>query len=356
MKRSSVFLLLLLLPFGLFAQAKTTARASKVTTHTATSKDMVRAANSFLASLTEEQRKKATYTFEDEERFNWHFIPRARLGLPMKEMTPAQRNQATALLQTGMSDQGFAKAKAIMELEIVLKALENQPPESDYRDPEKYFFTIFGQPSDKNPWGWRVEGHHLALNFTTLTGTVVSETPAFMGTNPAIVLEGPSKGKQVLKKEADLAFALLNSFNPEQLRKAVIADAAPNDIVTGNARKAMLDTPVGLLYTEMSSEQQKTLSLLLNEYLNNYRQDLARDLRAKVERGGMGQMRFAWAGGRQPVLGQAHYYRIHNPVILIEYDNSQNNANHVHTVIRDLTNDFGDDALREHYERQPHRK
>lgn len=351
-------LLLSFLPLGFWAQAQTTtkaAKAPKAATPGPRDSEMVKTANAFLASLSEQQRKKATFAFGDEERFNWNFVPMPRQGLPLKEMTPEQRKQATALLQTALSEQGYTKAKAIMDLEVVLKALEKLPPENDRRDPEKYYFSIFGQPSEKDVWGWRVEGHHLSLNFSSITGTVASHTPAFMGSNPAIVPEGPAKGKQILKQEADLGFALVNMLSPEQLQKAMIADVAPDEIVTGNSRKAMLEKPVGILYSELTPAQQKAFTQLMNLYLDNYRKDLAQDLRSKVEKGGMGQMRFAWAGARQPVIGQAHYYRIHNPVLLIEYDNSQNNANHVHTVIRDLTNDFAEDALQKHYQKHPHK-
>jgi hypothetical protein len=318
--------------------------------------EMVRAVQAFLGSLTPEQRQKATYPFEDEERFNWNFVPIERNGVPLKEMNESQRQLAMAVLQTALSEQGYGKAKAIMELEVVLKALENLPPENERRDPEKYYFTVFGQPSEQDPWGWRVEGHHLSLNFSSLTGAVVAETPAFMGSNPAIVPDGPQKGKQILKEEAALGFALVNSFTPEQLQKALIAEVAPNEIVTSNSRKAMIERPEGILYPEMTAEQQRLFNQLLEVYLHKYKKEIAQSLRAKVEEAGMDNMRFAWAGSREEEIGKAHYYRIHNPVLLIEYDNSQNNANHAHTVVRDLKNDFGEDALREHYERHQHKK
>jgi hypothetical protein len=177
-----------------------------------------------------------------------------------------------------------------------------------------------------------------------------------MGSNPAIVPQGEQKGKQILKEEAEMGFALLHSFSPEQLKKVLIAEVAPNEIVTSNSRKAMLDRPAGMLYNQMTTAQQKLLQQLLDLYLNKYKKELAHDLRQKIEKAGMDKMYFAWAGSQQPTMGQAHYYRIHNPVIMIEYDNSQNNANHAHTVVRDLTNDFGEDELRLHYSRHQHKK
>ncbi|QNF35691.1 DUF3500 domain-containing protein [Adhaeribacter swui] len=337
-----------------FSFAQTTATTRKTTLSAPKNKDMLRAVNAFLNALTPEQRQKATFPFGDEERFNWHFVPRDRKGVPLKEMTAEQQKMAMAILQTALSTQGYQKAKSIMELEVILKALEKQPAESNYRDPGKYYFSVFGQPAAQEPWGCRIEGHHLSLNFTSSTGALVAETPAFMGSNPAIVPEGPEKGKQILKEEANLGIALVQSFTPEQLKKVVINEVAPNDIVTGNKRKAMLEKPEGILYTEMTPQQQQHLKALLNVYLNKYNPELAADLRGKVEKAGLAKTYFAWAGSQTQEIGKAHYYRIHNPVLLIEYDNSQNNANHVHTVIRDLTNDFGEDALQAHYQKHPH--
>lgn len=341
-------------PVCCYSQTKTQTNAKTQNVAAAQNKAMLQAANNFLNSLTAEQRSQAAFAFTDEERYNWNFVPLERKGLKLKDMNPAQRKLATALLQTALSEQGYNKAKAIMDMEVILKALEKLPPENDRRDPEKYYFSIFGKPSVQEPWGWRVEGHHLSLNFSSITGLVAAQTPAFMGSNPAIVLEGPAKGKQILKQEADLAFILLNLFTAEQLKKVVIADVAPNEIVTSNKRKAMLAQPEGINYTQMTPPQQKAFDQLLNVYLNNYKKELAQEFLEKIEKAGKNQMYFAWAGSREPVVGQAHYYRIHNPVVLIEYDNSQNNANHVHTVIRDLTNDFAEDALQSHYKAHKH--
>jgi hypothetical protein len=335
------------------ATAREKNTAAKTAT-TASNQEMVRAAQAFLGTLPEEQRRTATYPFADEERFNWYFVPRDRKGLPLRDMTPDQRKAAMRLLQTALSEQGMGKAREIMELEVILKALEGLPAENDRRHPEKYYFTVFGTPAEKETWGWRVEGHHLSLHFTAATGKVVAQTPAFLGANPAIVPTGPQQGKQILKQEADLGFALLGSFTPEQLQKVVIAETAPNEIVTGNSRKAMMQAPEGIHYAEMTPGQQQMLRQLLELYLGNYQVGLAADLRRKVEKAGMDQLHFAWAGHRTSESGKAHYYRIHSPVILIEYDNSQTNANHVHTVVRDLTNDFGEDALREHYLKHKH--
>jgi hypothetical protein len=316
--------------------------------------DMVAAAQALLQALPEKLRQEAFFPFDDPERFNWHFVPRDRRGLALKEMDARQRQLAMALLKTGLSPQGFGKAQAIMELEVILKALEKLPPENERRHPEKYYFTIFGTPSRQEAWGWRVDGHHLSVNFTSVSGQVVSGTPGFLGANPAIVPEGPAKGQQILKQEALLGFSLVQSFSPQQLKQALIAETAPNEIITGNSRKALLEKPAGIPYTDLTQVQKQLLERLLALYLNNYRPDLARDLLRKVDKAGRGNLYFAWAGHREPLIGKPHYYRIHSPALLVEYDNSQNNANHVHTVVRDLTNDFGEDALKAHYQQHKH--
>lgn len=348
------FLLGVLLQAALNSFAQTTA-TTKTKLSAPPNKAMLQAVNLFLGSLTPEQRQKATFAFNDEERFNWHFVPRDRKGVPLKEMNGNQQKLALAILQTALSTQGYQKAKAIIEMEVILKVLEKHPPENNYRDPGKYYFSIFGKPSDQEPWGCRVEGHHLSLNFSSVTGQLVAETPTFMGSNPAIVPEGPEKGKQILKEETNLAFALVQALSPEQLKKALISETAPNDIITGNSRKAMLDKPEGILFSEMTPDQQKLFKQLLSVYLSRYTKEVTANLQTRLEEDGLHKTYFAWAGSRQIGSGNAHYYRIHHPVLLIEYDNSQNNANHVHTVVRDLTNDFGEDALQAHYQKHPHR-
>src|SRR5438874_615628 len=187
--------------------------ASTAFAHTP-AEEMAGAANNFLAALTPEQRGKAVYELKDEERFDWHFIPKPRKGLPVKEMSPAQRNLAHALLSTGLSQQGYAKAATIMSLEQVLFDLEKKGPT---RDAELYFFTIFGAPGN-TAWGWRLEGHHISLNFTVAGGRVLAVTPSFMGANPGEVREGPRKGLRVLGAEEDLARRLVKSLDAGQLK------------------------------------------------------------------------------------------------------------------------------------------
>jgi hypothetical protein len=311
---------------------------------------LVSTARQFLATLDTVQLHKANYAFEDDERFNWYFVPHSRNGLPIKEMNDNQKDAALALLKATLSEQGYQKAYAITQLEIILKALEKRGETDDYRDPTKYYFTIFGKPDDKKPWCWRIEGHHLSLHFSAVEGRIVSATPSFWGSNPAIVPEGKKKDYRILKQEPDLAFQLLNSFSETQLKKAVFSDKALPEIVTFNNRKAILQTPEGISYTELNKAQQQIFLKLVKEYVKNYPLDFAADFMRKIESAGLDKLHFAWAGSLK--WGSGHYYRIQNPVLLIEYDNTQTNANHIHTVIRDLTNDFGENILRNHYEKE----
>ncbi|GAA4421045.1 DUF3500 domain-containing protein [Nibrella viscosa] len=319
------------------------------------SKAMASAVRNFLNSLDTEQRKQATYPFDSDERFNWHFVPRERKGLPLKQMNDKQRQAAMTLLKTALSEQGYTKATAIIDMENVLRIVENRPANDTYRDPENYSFTVFGEPSEKEPWGWRIEGHHLSLHFSSLTNKIIDMTPAFMGSNPGEVrIEGPKKGKQILKQETALGYALLNALNEDQRKKAVISETCPNDIVTSNKRKASLDKQEGLAYSDMTGSQQKIFMELLNTYLGNYQITLANQQMDRLKESGLDKLMFAWMGDREPGFGpgKGQYYRIHGPTLLIEYDNSQNQANHIHTVVRDLTKDFGEDLLTEHYKNQ----
>ncbi len=306
--------------------------------------EMVRAANNFLEALTPEQRAKTVFTLEDAERLNWHFIPRERKGLPLKEMNEAQRARARALLAAGLGQRGYLKANTIMELEIVLRELGGNP---ETRDPERYFFSIFGSPSEQQPWGWRVEGHHLSVNFTIAGSSMVATAPAFFGANPARVPSGSRQGLRALAEEEDVARELVKSLDTSQRATAVILAEAPRDIITGNAAEVDPLSPAGIAVTALNRSQSALLVRLLDVYLARMAPDLAAARRARLEQTDFGKVTFAWAGGLES--GQPHYYRIQGPSFLIEFDNTQNNANHIHSVWRDFEADFGRDLLREHY-------
>jgi len=311
---------------------------------------MADAANNFLASLMPEQKTKGVYEFKDEQRFDWHFIPKPRKGLPFKEMTTPQRLLGHALLNSGLSQRGYMKAATIMSLEQILYEIENKAP---HRDADLYYVTIFGQPG-KDPWGWRVEGHHLSLNFVVAGDEVLSVTPSFFGSNPGQILSGPRKGLRVLGGEEDLGRELAKSLSAEQRQLALVTNVAPRDIITGADRKARALEPLGIAVARFSTSQQELLLTLLKEYVFRYRPEIAESDLKTIQAAGYEKIHFAWAGGLNP--GEGHYYRIQGPTFLMEYDNTQDKANHIHTVWRDLRNDFGEDLLRKHYEQSPHAK
>ena len=308
--------------------------------------DITARAATFLSLLDGEARGRATYDLAHEERLNWAFTPVSRNGLPLKDMTLEQRSAAHALLQTTMSSQGYHKANAIIELERILGIIEGRPGR---RDPEDYYVTIFGDPNADGPWAWRFEGHHLSLNFSSVTNELTVTGPAFMGANPATVPSGEKAGWRPLGREEDLARALLFMLTPEQREMAVIAEAAPRDIITGNDREARLDGFEGIPASRLTGEQRDMLMSVIGEYVWNMEASAAHTWMARIENEiPPDDLYFAWAGSPEP--GEGHYYRVHAPQFLIEYDNTQGNANHVHSVWRDLENDFGGDALRRHYE------
>lgn len=306
------------------------------------SAEMTTAAKNFLAALTPEQKQKASFEFTDEERKNWHFVPRARKGVMLKELNYEQRLLAHTLLSTGLSHRGYNKAVSIMSLEAVLAELEQG--RGAVRDPELYFVSIFGKPGVK-PWGWRVEGHHLALNFTdTGKGTPIV-TPNFFGANPGEVKSGPRAGTRVLAAEEDLARALVKMLTPEQRKIAVILEKAPADVFN-DPKRVEPTKPEGLPRAQMTPEQDAALLLLMKEYLFRARPDVAEADLARIEKAGKDKLFFAWAGGFE--RGEPHYYRIQGGHFVLEYDNTQNGANHVHSLWRDFDRDFGKDLLKEH--------
>ncbi|MCA9216199.1 MAG: DUF3500 domain-containing protein [Planctomycetales bacterium] len=310
---------------------------------------MTEAATRFLQSLSDEQQAKATFEFNDELRKGWHFIPMERKGLSLKEMKPNQQQLGMALVQSGLSHVGFSKALNVMALEQILHEMENNSPT---RDPAKYHFFIFGKPSTKEAWGWRIEGHHLSLSYTVVDGQNVVSTPAFFGANPAHVKEGPFKGLRVLAAEEDLGRQLVRQLSAEQKEKAIISKDAPDDVINGPGREASPLEPAGIAAKDMTEQQKKLLMRLIRTYVNKSRQPLAKVDLKKIDDAGHDNIHFAWAGKLKK--GERHYYRIQGPTFIMEYDNTQNGANHIHAVWRDFKGDFGDDVLKKHYDSVPH--
>jgi len=310
---------------------------------------MAAIAKVFVTSLAPEQKARASFGFADAERENWHFIPRERKGLPMKDMTPQQRLLAHALLNTGLGLRGSAKAVTIMSLEEVLYQMEGVDESKraavrEKRDPEKYFVSIFGEPADKGAWGWRVEGHHLSLNFTIKDGQLLRATPAFMGSNPGEVREGSLTGLRVLAVEEEMGRELVKSLTPEQFKTAFVATEAPKEMITAAEKKVSALSPAGLPDSSLDDKQKAMLTRLIDEYLGRMRPEIADEARAEIK--SSGPVYFAWAGGKE--RGEPHYYRVQGKTFLIEYDNTQNEANHVHSVWRSFDGDFGRDLLGEH--------
>ncbi len=317
--------------------------------------NMQTAAKAFLESLDAAQKQKAAFAFDSDERTNYHFTPVKRLGLPLKEMTEPQRKAAFTLLSASLSEKGVQRAASVRDLEKILLSLEMG--KGPVRDPELYFFSVFGEPSDTGSWGWRYEGHHCALNWTVVKGRTIVAAPQFYGTNPAEVRVdvpgAPARGTRVLAAEEDLARALLGALTDEQKKTAIIDVKAPADIISGEKRQVAILEDKGLAYSDMNADQKKMLEAIIQEYASKQLNAVARQRVQKLRQGGLDAVKFAWMGSTEK--GQGHYYRVQGASFLIEYDNTQGNANHVHSVWREFNGDFGRDLLAEHYRATPHR-
>lgn len=310
---------------------------------------MLEATRSYLGTLTSDQREAGSWAFDAEQRHDWHFVPRERYGVRLKDMTLEQREAAHRLLASVLSPEGYRKATGVLQLEAILGAIEGRP---DRRDPEDYWVNVFGTPSADGPWAWRFEGHHISLNFTAAGDELPSVTPRFIGSNPHVVRDGPFAGWRLLAGEEDMARELVASLTASQRDRALILKEAPRDILTGNARRVELDRFEGIPASALDEDQRAVLRRLVRLYVDNADEAVAEHEMRRIDAGGFDQIHFAWAGGMEP--GEGHYYRIHGPTLFIEYDNVQGGANHVHSVIRDPENDFGDDLLRRHYEEAEH--
>ena len=311
--------------------------------------EMAAAANSFLESLPPDLREKASRSFDSPARTDWHYVPRERAGLEFTQMNAAQRTAARQLLRSALSSQGSNKVEQIILLETVLAEIEHGT--GPRRDPLAYSFTVFGTPGD-GPWAWKIEGHHLSLNFTG-RGELIAVTPAFLGANPGQVKQGDRAGVRVLAAEEDLGRALLASLSASQREQAVLSTKAPGDVLAIPGRELDQVDGSGLPVSAMNAAQQALIEKLLREYAGNLRHELAEQELARIHTAGIDSIRFAWMGSDTP--GQGHYYRLSGPTFIIEYDNTQNDVNHVHTLWRDRTRDFGRDLLKEHVE-QDHKR
>ncbi len=309
--------------------------------------ELVVTAKRFIETI--ERSQQAKYLFQDAERGNFHFFPVSRRGVPLKAMKDGQRHLAISLLSATLSHVGQQKAFTIMSLGDYLKETDEQPNVN--RDSDMYHFTIFGEPTAKGTWGFRVEGFHLSFNVTVIQGRWISVTPSFWGAIPAIVPDGPRKGLEVLQNETGFARELATSFTGEQRKTGFgkipeFLTETVGGLTTGNQRHIERGKPQGVALANMTTDQQEILKKLVREHVNRIRKELAEQDLARIDRAGWDKVHFIWAGGLE--IGEPHHYMIQGPTFLVEYDNTQDNANHAHCIYRDFDNDFGD-VLVEHY-------
>jgi hypothetical protein len=330
---------------------------------------MAAAAAALLAALTATQREKACFAFDDERR-DWSFVPaRDRGGLPIGALDDGQRRLAHELIVTGTSLPGYTKVVSVMAMEHVLRALT--PDAADLFNPERYCFKVFGAPGE-DAWGWQFAGHHVSLNYTVVSGRYISPTPCLLGAEPA--------GYGILAPLADdeeLGFRLMHSLDAAQRHAAIIWHRSPPDFATrmvpriGDTERPdqvfgpepdyrlsederdilsyVRTSPKGLSAGRLNLRQLDELAAIVGAFARRLPDEVAGVQMRELERAGLDNLTFAWAGGTEP--GERHYFRVQGPTLLIEHDNTQANANHIHSVWRNPADDFGDDVLAEHYRR-----
>lgn len=359
---------------------------------------MADSAHEFLERLDHSQRGLVNWPFpSDDERRLWFYTPTDHGGLPLADMSPPLQRLALKLVATGLSRPGFVTVSTIMGLENALDELEGWANDFEHergRDPNRYYLRIFGNPGEEGPWSWRFGGHHVSLHHLILGGNVRASTPCFFGADPAT---SPLIGGHLLRPLAateDLGRHLVRALSDDQRRRAVVSEQTPIDLVGGNRTRlqggelplhileiwrrgfgaettellneiqrtneaaarltpehfeAVRFTmePKGIRASELKPDQQKLLRALLAVYIGRMPDELAEIEAEKYAGERLETFCFMWAGGLDP--GQPHYYRIQGPRLLVEYDNFQRNANHIHSVWRDPVGDFGEDELLRHY-------
>ena len=326
-----------------------------MTDERATAERLAQAVLAWLDGLDDTRRASATFDFDDDERFVWAFTPGDREGLALRDMDDGQRVAAMRMVDAAMSERGAREVAEVMALETILGAIEREQGRGSSlrRDPELYWFALFGDPTADAPWMWRVGGHHVGVHLTVADGRVIGSSPSFLGANPAVVPSGPRIGSRVLTGEEALARELLGALSAEERAAVVVDPLAPTEILTSNgARADARSVPRGLAHAYMTEPARTGLERLIRHYLGRAAEDVAADDWARAVADGLSETTFAWAGSTEP--GRGHYYAVRGPRLLIEYDNTQNGANHIHAVWRDLANDWGEDLLATHY-RASHR-
>lgn len=311
--------------------------------------ELMVAVRMWLDGLDDSQRALATFPFETPERFVWAYTPGPRQGLAIRDMRPDQRAASSAIVASAMSARTAGEIAAIIALETILGQIEGAGGGSGWlrRDPELYWFAVFGDPGSRSPWSWRVGGHHVAIHVTVAGDQVIGTTPSFLGANPAVIPSGPTAGARTLRGEEELGRALLSELSSAERGVAVIDGVAPADILTGTGLAADIrSVPIGIRHADLGGPRQDALERLIRHYVERVRPEVAEAAWERVVAPGLGDATFAWAGSDAP--GRGHYYAVRGPTFVIEYDNTQNGANHIHAVWRDLEHDWGGDVLARH--------
>ncbi len=303
-------------------------------------------ANTFINSLDSVQKSKTVFPFDTMSRYDWHYVPASsvpRQGIAIRELDSIQKQNVYNLLKTYLSSNGYTRTQDIMNTEYLLKELE---PNSKGRIPENYFVAFYGNPGKDKTWGWKFGGHHLALNYE------LAFAPFFFGVYPAVRTTNKDKEKNIFKDEEGLGFKLVNSLTQEQKLKAIFKLVPFVDVVTKNSHKVVPFDTVGIIAKDLTLEQKHFLNQLIVTYLSNMPTKIAKLRMKRIISEDFNQISFGWAGSTK--VGEPHYYRIQGKTFLIELDNTQHNANHVHTVWRDFNGDYGIDLLKEHYKNSNH--
>lgn len=301
---------------------------------------MATAASRFVDSLDHSQKLAVSFGYDDPERLNWHFIPRDRKGVGLWDLEGAAYDAACDLVKTGLSSAGYRKVLEVRSLEEVLYLFEGGDEQERRlkRHPHKYYVSLFGKPGTKGLWGWRFEGHHLSLNFSVKDGKIVSSTPEFFGANPGQIDAGPGRMLRVLGKREDIARQILKACSDDMVGKVWLSKEAPSDIRGGGVAQPVLSEAEGLRYADMTPGQQKLVRELIGEYLTAMPTTVVRERMAAIKADGMDDIHFAWWGGSE--LNEPHHYVLQGKSFIVEYNNTQNSANHVHAIWRNTAGDF----------------
>ena len=313
--------------------------------------ELIDQAKEFLISLTSEQRELVSFALEDPAKSRWHYLPHdsfTREGLSLSEMSQEQIDKTYNLLETYLSESGYDQMQQIIDLENYLAVVENNPYK---RDASKYYIAFYGTPNKDSLWAWSFEGHHISLNFT-ITANAISFAPSFWGSNPGIIPDGPEKGKIILETDHNLGLQLVNSLSPKQKTIALVSTKTYGEILTMNQSAVQFFKNNGISLGQLKPPQKELLRKIVFHHLDRMEKTVSKKTRQLLEKENWEEITFTWAGKFEKL--KAHYYRIQGKSFLIEYDNSQNNGNHIHLVWREFDGDFGRDLIREHYLNEGH--